>query len=127
MFGGVFKQYTLQHFRGGDPDQPYLVEFYDAETGEPLSDEADYSHSYYIDLVVRHIAGIQPCEGGFRFRPVNAGLGSFSLKGIKLLGHTLDAEFSAREGYVLKVDGEVRARLGKGEYDGGFIPLETAW
>ena len=77
--------------------------------------------------MVRHIAGIQPCEGGFRFRPVNAGLGSFSLKGIKLLGHTLDAEFSAREGYVLKVDGEVRARLGKGEYDGGFIPLETAW
>lgn len=126
QFADGFRQYTLQHFRGGDMDRPYLVEFYDAETGEPLSDEADYSHSYYIDLVVRHIAGIQPAEGGFRFSPLDAGLDSFSLKGIKLMGHMLDVEFSAREGYVLKVDGEVRARLDRGEYDGGFVPLGAA-
>ena len=124
-FAEGFRQYTMQHFRGWDIDQPYLVEFYDAETGEPLSDEADYSHSYYIDLVVRHIAGIQPREGGFDFRPVNAGLDSFALKGIKLRGHTLDVEFSARAGYVLKVDGVEKARLAPGRYDGGFITLEA--
>ncbi|MBR5985257.1 MAG: hypothetical protein IK019_02485, partial [Clostridia bacterium] len=89
------------------------------------SDEADYSHSYYIDLVVRHIAGIQPREDGLDFRPVNAGLESFALKGIKLRGHTLDVEFSARAGYVLKVDGAEKARLAPGRYDGGFITLEA--
>ncbi|MBR6499235.1 MAG: hypothetical protein IKT23_06055, partial [Clostridia bacterium] len=103
----------------------YLVEFYDAETGEPLSDEADYSHSYYIDLVVRHIAGIQPREGGFVFSPARIGVDSFALKGVKLRGHTLDVEFSARAGYVLKADGAEKARLAPGRYDGGFITLEA--
>ncbi|MCR4621906.1 MAG: hypothetical protein K5663_07455 [Clostridiales bacterium] len=125
LFGGIFKQYTMQHFRGGDINQPYLVEFYDAETGEPLSDETDYNHSFYIDLVIRHIAGIQPREGGFVFSPLEAGLEHFSLKGIKLLGHTLEVEYSARTGHILRVDGEETIRLGPGER-GGFVPLEAS-
>ena len=41
------------------------MEHYNAETGEMLSDEPDYNHSFYIDLIIRQVAGLEPTEDGF--------------------------------------------------------------
>ena len=120
-FMRFFRQYTMEHFRGGDIDQPYLVEFYNAETGEALSDEADYNHSFYIDLVVRHIAGIEPDEKGFCFSPVDAGLSHFALKDVLVRGHRIDVYYQKKagaaypefgEGYTLLIDGLKRLETG---------------
>ena len=116
-FSRFFRQYTMEHFRGGDVDQPYLVEFYNAETGEPLSDEPDYNHSFWIDLAVRHIAGIEPDEKGFVFSPLDMGLKHFSLRNVLVRGRRIDVYYQSgagtaypelKQGYTLFIDGEKR-------------------
>jgi len=90
-------EYTLEHFRGGDARQPYLVEFYDSKTGEPLSDEPDYLHSFYIDLVVTHLAGIDATETGFVFDPLQSELRYFALEGLPIRGSEICVYYQ-REG-----------------------------
>ena len=111
QFMKYFGEYTLEHFRGGKLDDPYLVEFYNAETGEALSDEPDYNHSFYLDLVVRHIAGIEPTEKGFCFHPVKTDMHYFSLKAIQIKGHLIDVTYDAKSGYRLCIDGQERLRV----------------
>ena len=50
------------------------MEHYNAETGEMLSDEPDYNHSFYIDLIIRQVAGLEPTEDGFEVEPLETGL-----------------------------------------------------
>ena len=115
-FAKYLKEYTLEHFRFGDIHQPYLVEHYNAETGEMLSDEADYNHSFYLDLIVRHICGIEPTDAGMRFEPLDTGLEYFSIRGVNVKGHSVDVYYQRRAGhydgqdagYTLLIDGEAR-------------------
>jgi hypothetical protein len=94
-FMKLLRSYSLQHFQGQDIRRPYLVEHYNSITGEAISDEADYNHSFYIDLIVRHIAGIEPERDGFLFWPCRSGLKSFSLKGLRVQGRCIDVSFRA--------------------------------
>jgi hypothetical protein len=105
QFLRLLRSYSFQHFQGGDLSRPYLVEHYNSVTGEPLSDEADYNHSFYIDLIVRHLAGIEPAEDGFRFRPLRLGLKSFSLEGLHLQGRRIDINCRPA-GVRVSVDGK---------------------
>jgi hypothetical protein len=94
-FMKLLRSYSLQHFQGQDIRRPYLVEHYNSITGEAISDEADYNHSFYIDLIIRHIAGIEPERDGFLFWPCRSGLKSFSLTGLRLQGHRIDVSCRA--------------------------------
>lgn len=111
-FMKVFCEYTFEHFRMGDLAQPCLVEFYNAETGEALSDEADYNHSFYIDLVIRHLCGLEPMAEGFCFHPIKSGLTRFSLQNVVIRGHRIDVHFRTKAedglnaGFTLMIDGE---------------------
>ena len=114
-FARYLHEYTLEHFHEGDMDAPYLVEFYNSETGEPLSDEPDYNHSFYADLVVRHVAGITPTEQGVSFRPVAMPVRYFSLENIEVRGHRLNVYYQQEDGlafehmpcgYTLLLDGK---------------------
>ena len=69
---------------------PCLVEFYDSKTGAPLSEEADYFHSFYIDLIVRHLAGIEPTEKGVVFHPLRTEKSYFSLLDLHVRGTSVD-------------------------------------
>ncbi len=101
----MLHEYLLEHFRFGDLEQPYLVEHYDSITGEMLSDEPDYLHSYLIDLLIRQVAGVQPVPGGVRFAPLQTGLQAFSLDGIWIDGHRVSVSY--REGsYEAWLDGD---------------------
>lgn len=104
-FAKGLHEYTMEHFRGGNIKDPFLVEFYDSITGEPLSNEADYNHSYYIDLIVRHVAGIEPDDKGICFHPVDAGLRSLHLENVQLQGHRVDVQM--QDGvYTVQLDGD---------------------
>ena len=111
-----FKEYTQQHFTDGDSPAPCLVEFYDSKTGVPLSEEADYLHSFYIDLIVRHQAGIEPEEKGVYFHPLRTERSYFSLAGLRVRGKTVDVYYQKQEalrypypaGFTVFVDGEKR-------------------
>lgn len=115
MFYRFFHEYTLEHFHQGDMEAPYLVEFYNSETGEPLSDEVDYNHSFYTDLIVRHVAGVEATEKGLCFNPLRTECKYFALEHIFIGGHEINVYFQCREnlrfadkpaGYTLVLDGE---------------------
>jgi hypothetical protein len=100
----------MMHFAGRDLSQPYLVEHYNSETGEPISDDVDYNHSYYIDLLIRHVAGLNIEDDRIVLDPVDIGLERFELDNVKAAGRMLrvlyrkDGE-EGRRGYRLYVDG----------------------
>jgi len=102
LFAHFFWKYALLHFQQQDGVTPYLVEHYDSMTGEPISDEPDYSHSYLIDLIVRQVAGVQLDEAGYvSLDPVDIGLEHFALKGLPVRGKLLDIEYSRAGGAVV--------------------------
>lgn len=114
-FGEILMEYTKQHFRYGNLNDPYLVEFYNAKTGEALSDEPDYAHSYWTDLVVTHVAGIVPTETGFDFAPVKPSFRYFALTKLPFRGHLIDVYYQRRawerydafgKGFTLRLDGK---------------------
>lgn len=84
QFAFFLREYSLQHFRDRNVRRPYLVEHYHAETGEPLSDEVDYNHSFYIDLIISHVAGVKITEDGIVFDPIDIGLDYFILDNLKI-------------------------------------------
>ena len=93
-FWEFFRQYTNQHFRDGDINRPYLVEHYNPETGERLSDEVDYNHSYWIDLVVSFIVGVQVQEKTIVVDPLKLGLSWFRLEDLEIRGHRYGVSWS---------------------------------
>ncbi len=113
-FARYFREYTLEHFRFSDLNQPCLVEHYHAETGEALSDEADYNHSFYMDLIVRHLCGIEPDGNGLKFQPINMELDFFCIRGVQVKGHDVDVYYQKETGhypdlttgYTLLIDGK---------------------
>ena len=115
-FDEVLGEYTLQHFRDGDRHRPYLVEHYNPVTGERLSDEADYNHSFWLDIVIRFVAGVNVEENGIRIAPLSTHLKRWSLNGLKVRGHELSLSYwkSDRPGKDLQVfvDGILRAETG---------------
>lgn len=117
-FAQGLRDYSFLHFQNRDLRQPGLVEHYNSETGEPLSDEQEYNHSFYIDLIVGHVAGLSVEDGKLRLDPLDIGLDYFVLDRVKAAGRTLRITYGkpglARypdgiesAGYKLYVDGKL--------------------
>lgn len=92
-FSEALRKYSLQHFRNSDIHQPYLVEHYNSDTGEALSDEVDYNHSYYLELILSHVAGITLSQGGVHFDPIDVGLDYFTVENIGIQGDTYTVQY----------------------------------
>jgi len=86
QFASYFREYSFLHFMQRDLNQPGLVEHYNSETGEPLSDEQEYNHSYYIDLLISHVAGLAVEQDRIVLDPLDVGLDYFCLDRIKAAG-----------------------------------------
>ncbi|UFU03784.1 hypothetical protein LQF12_04005 [Ruania suaedae] len=97
-FARGLRALARMHFRDADPAQPALVEHYDSLTGEPLSDEMDYNHSYVIDLLVRYVAGLQVRGDSLALRPIDVGLGRLDLGEVSVAGHRLSISLIGRGG-----------------------------
>lgn len=114
-FGKFLRQYCIQHFRDGVLERPYLVEHYNAETGEPLSDDADYNHSYWLDLVITHVCGLEAGEQELTIDPIDIGLKYFKLDGVNIRGRRYGVFYSKdrdrkhldlEKGFTVTRDGE---------------------
>ncbi|AEI43277.1 hypothetical protein KCX80_20450 [Paenibacillus mucilaginosus] len=88
-FGHYLREYAFLHFQYRDLNRPGLVEHYNSATGEALSDEQEYNHSYFIDLVVSHVAGLSVGREGIRLDPLDIGLDWFDLDRVKAAGTML--------------------------------------
>lgn len=113
-FAKFLRDYSLQHYRMQDIGMPYLVEQYHAVTGEPISDEPDYNHSYYLELLISHVAGLKVEEDRIIVDPVQIGLKYFKLSNIKVRGKNITIAYSEKDredqglkkGFVVCMDGE---------------------
>ncbi len=117
-FAEFLRDYSLQHYRMHDITMPYLVEQYHAVTGEPISDEPDYNHSYYLELLISHVAGLKVEEDRIVVDPLHIGLKYFKLANVKVRSRAVTIAYSEKDredkglkkGFVVTVDGEIVAR-----------------
>lgn len=115
-FAHFLREYSFLHFSYRDLSKPYLVEHYNSSTGEPLSDEPEYNHSYYIDLIVSHVAGLSIEKDQLVLDPLDTGLEYFTLDRIKAAGLELKITYRSAEavldsteleaGYTVYVNGK---------------------
>jgi len=116
QFAHYLREYSFLHFFHRDLNQPGLVEHYNSDTGEPLSDEHEYNHSFYIDLVIGHVAGLSIERDRLVLDPVDAGLDYFCLDRVQVAGLRIRITYrkpgvredtGIDEGYRLFVDDEL--------------------
>ena len=92
-------------------------ERYNPLTGKPLSQFKDYMHSWWIDLIIKHVVGFMPnADGKLELKPLPLGLDYFAMEGIPYHGHSVSVYWQRPDsspvykniprGYVIKVDGE---------------------
>lgn len=103
LFSHFFWKYALLHFQQRDGVTPYLVEHYDSMSGEPISDEVDYNHSYLIDLIIRHVAGLEIAEDGtISADPLDIGLEHFTLSKVRVGEREVTISFDRGAGVRLE-------------------------
>ena len=99
-------------------------ERYNPLTGKPLSKFCDYMHSWWIDLIIKHVVGFTPrADGKLELKPLPLGLNYFAMEGIPYHGHFVSVYWQRSElppmyknipmGYVIKVDGEIVLQTNK--------------
>ncbi|XEC96105.1 hypothetical protein AB6A23_05970 [Paenibacillus tarimensis] len=114
-FAYYLREYSFLHFQQRDLERPGLVEHYNSATGEPLSDEQEYNHSFYIDLLISHVAGLTIDTDTIVLDPLDIGLDYFCLDRIKTAGRDIRITYrkpqaacpisELKEGYRLYVNG----------------------
>lgn len=97
LFKDQLHLYALQHFRDQDIRRPCLVEHYNPETGEALSDEIDYNHSFFIQLIMEHVLGIGVSETEISVDPLDIGLTYFKGGPVSVCGHELMVEYKKND------------------------------
>ena len=107
----LLMKYTKVHFMGLDLKRPCISEHFDPLTGRPNAPDLDYAHSYYIDLLMRHVAGIEasPLKDTIRIHPLNLGLERFEVANARVKGHDLGVRWQDGK-LTVTVDGKVAAR-----------------
>ena len=103
-------------FHDGDSKRPNCYEHYNPYTGVPSLYRGidDYQHSWIVDLIIRHVVGIQPepePNGALVIDPLPFGLREFRIERVPVRGHLVDVSWSMVEGFVVRVDGRERLRL----------------
>jgi len=103
----LLMRYTKVHFIKGDLKRPCVSEYFDPITGQPNAPNLDYAHSYYIDLIMRHVVGIEadPLTDDIRIHPLNVGLERFEARNIRVRGHDLTVTWRTGR-FAVSVDGK---------------------
>lgn len=103
----LFKRAAANHMQ----PRADFYERYDPFSGRGLSNFRDYMHSWWIDIYIRHIAGLEPQDdGSIVIDPLPMKLDSFALRNAPHRGHRIDVLWTATAGLTLKVDGNTTRR-----------------
>ena len=119
LFAEIFYSNSRLMLLGGDSSRPEVVEHYNSETGTPISQEEDYFHSSWIDLVVTGVAGLRVSREMVVADPIDVGLDYLDLDGVVVRGRRLRITWRKRDrecpldlepGLMIWVDGRPVAR-----------------
>ena len=98
-------------FHDGDPKRPNAYEHYNPQTGMPSLYRGvdDYQHSWVVDLIIKHVVGIQTAPGPnglLVIDPLPFGLRRFRCENIPVRGHFINVSWSRETGFSVHVDGQ---------------------
>lgn len=108
--GELFTRAIRLLFLDGDPGRPACYEHYNPFTGDPSSYRGidDYMHSWVVDLILRHAAGLVPTQDGVTFAPRALGLEGLRVTGARIRGKVYEVEIEGNRA-VLREEGRVIA------------------
>lgn len=95
-FWHMLDRYTHLQFDRDDLNRPMVTEYYNGQTGEPDPRGcADYFHSTYCDLIIRHVVGLQPANSDkLTINPIPGPLKRFALRRLRYRNHDLDVTYN---------------------------------
>lgn len=87
----LFQSYTLAQFYKQDLKFPWTGEYYNGLNGDWRTEQRDYNHSTYIDLLIADIAGLRPrADAILELHPlIDPSMGPFIIDGIRYHGHDI--------------------------------------
>jgi hypothetical protein len=107
-----------------------FYEHYDPFTGKALSGFRDYMHSWWIDVIIRHAAGLEPQDdGSLVIDPLPMGLTHYALRGAPYRGHKIDVLWNEPEtgkGLTVRRDGKVIKHLPEFTPGGAAVVIGAA-
>jgi glycogen debranching enzyme len=109
------RRFVRMMFYEEDVKRPNSFEHYSPTTGAPCLYRGvdDYQHSWVVDLILKHLVGIQPepkLGGKIVIDPLPFGLNAFRCESIPVRGHVVDVVWSETDGLLVRVDGVVKAQ-----------------
>lgn len=80
-----------------DPTRPNCFEHYNPETGAPSAYRGvdDYMHSWLVDLILRHVCGVDPGAPGFEGPRLDCGLEWLTVSNLRVAGQEVEREWRA--------------------------------
>ncbi len=106
----LFKRAAANHLQ----PRADFYEHYDPFTGQGLSGFRDYMHSWWIDVYIRHLAGMEPQDdGGIVIDPLPMGFNFLALRNAPHRGHRVDVLWNKAApdaGLTVRVDGKTVRR-----------------
>ncbi len=114
----LLQRWLLLPFAVSNANRPCKSAHYHPHTGRPAQDTGPqkYPSGWFADMVIRHIAGVQPepgPEGELRIDPLPFDLDWFRVTGIGVRGHKVDVVWDRHAGYGIYIDGEQRALVSR--------------
>ncbi len=107
MAAELFHRMVALHLR----PRADFYEHYHPLTGQPLSGFRDYMHSWWIDVILRHVAGMEvQDDGSLVIDALPMGVTFYALRGAPYRGHKIDLlwnDASTGKGLVVRCDGRV--------------------
>ncbi len=116
---GLFHSFTMAQFRDGDSHFPWTGEYYNGDTAEWRTDQRDYNHSTYIDILIADIVGLRPRpDDQIEFHPlIDAKMPAFLLDGVRYHDHDITVAWNppgsdavspdGKEGFRVYIDGKL--------------------
>lgn len=105
-----------------------FYERYNPFDGRGLSSFRDYMHSWWIDIYIRHVAGLMlEDDGTLTIDPLPLGLTSYTLRNVPVRGHRIDVLFNDPQsgpGLTVLQDGNQIVR--EPSFTPGGAPIKTA-
>lgn len=146
-FQALLSSFTLAQFREQKIEHPWTGEYYNGDTAVWRTDQRDYNHSTYLDIVIGDLAGLRPRpDDVLELQPMLGSLiGHLALDGVRYHGHDVSVLWDAPgngkasadglEGYRVYADGSLvfhskempsrHLRIGL-DMSEGFKPVEIS-
>lgn len=103
----LFRSFTKAQFKAQDENFPWTGEYYNGDTAEWRTEQRDYNHSTYIDILIADIAGLRPrADNIIELHPlIGTQVPPFILDGIRYHDHNISILWSPKESAETQTDG----------------------